>query len=200
MNTATTATTALSELLGLLQDIDRDREGADRIMADWLEDHGVADLAERMRCFPFRRTHLHGWHGEVVSRCVAAGLMAWGDDPHHRRALAAHEALARVDLAGVPVMSADRRECSQKQQAKLTRELFKWLGVPGVRATCARGAFCDWVHVLVPARRDPDQVAASKAACDRVRQVLALGFPTHGDRTDPMSDHLDTDWRIELDY
>lgn len=126
------------------------------------------------------------------------------------QAIALHEALARVDILAVPVMSRDRH-ISRKEQAKLARELFKRLGLCGISVTAPNYSMAQSVDVKPPRRRDyklddNGQVEnylldpagkANQVARQRLDAVLLAAFPRHEDRSDTQSDYFDYCWSIE---
>jgi hypothetical protein len=110
-----------------------------------------------------------------------------------RRWSVLNEALERVDLGTVPVVSADRY-IPRKERAALARRLFRSLGLPGISITVPDDDFVEGVAVDVPYRHDFDQTCtASRQAADRLRVILHIAFPNHVD--DPSNPfNLDSIW------
>jgi hypothetical protein len=119
-----------------------------------------------------------------------------------------------VDLGAVPVV-ADDRGIPRKEQARLARDLFRSLGLKGVTFSGTRGSFR--VEVRIPMREDwavrapirahgrpsvdpqPDPASLANAQARRaVEAILLRAFPSHDDRSDPMSDYSDSRWFIRF--
>jgi hypothetical protein len=102
------------------------------------------------------------------------------------------EKIMSIDLRAVPVLAPDRH-LPRKQQAKMTRELFKILGINGVRVTTPRYANASSVYV---------QFSSDSPHKDRweygqkLQAILDKAFPNHVDRSDPQSDHFDSRWYV----
>lgn len=124
------------------------------------------------------------------------------------RALALHQALKAVDLAKVPVKSTERH-IARKEQARLTRELFKELGLKGISVTAPNYSMARAVDVRLPRRSDFSELVdvrrqriscmareANHRAAEAVHQILAVAFPNHDDRSDTQSDHFDFCWSV----
>jgi hypothetical protein len=118
----------------------------------------------------------------------------------HFAALALHEALGRVDVDAITVVTADRG-IYPKEQAALTRRLFKSLGLAGISVTTPVCLLAQGVDVKLPYRRDEvwdaGAASANQAACAKVEAILAVAFPNHDDRSDYMRDYYDFKWLIE---
>lgn len=124
-------------------------------------------------------------------------------------AKAFHAQLFAVNLAEVPVMTEDRH-CRRKETAKLLRTLLSRIGVKGVSVTAPNYSMAQAIDVRLPSRRDEEfedgerhrknpKAAGNKAnrlANERFREILAVAFPNHDDRSDSQSDHFDYKWSI----
>lgn len=122
--------------------------------------------------------------------------------------LALHERLAQVDITKIPVMTMDR--CVPlKVQAKLTRTLFKALGIKGVSVRAPRYSMACVVEVRLPRRTDyvrnsagqvewdKDPAAqANTTARNRMEAILLAAFPQHDNRSDYQTDYFDSCWSI----
>lgn len=129
-----------------------------------------------------------------------------------------YETIAAVNLDAVPVVCTDRH-IDRKEQAVLTRKLFKQLGIKGVSVTTPRYSMASTVEVRVPAEPFPgwvgfeqwqhhsygdmpDDVPAKAAArrqqvaAEKVEAILAKAFPRHDDRSDYQTDYSDSCWTI----
>lgn len=134
-------------------------------------------------------------------------------------------ALARVNEAAVPVMSRDR-SLRRKDQAALTRKLFRELGLSGISVTAPSYSMAHSVDVKLPRfhGHQRDKWPHDHAACcglgghppaaehdeaDRcpacrddaalslaVEEVLARAFPNHDDRSESQSDYFDFKWSM----
>jgi len=120
-----------------------------------------------------------------------------------------HAAIRDIDLATVPVMTTDRR-LPRKEQAKLTRQLFRRLGLRGISVTCPNYSMAHSVEVRLLKREDYTRDAsgeiewmtdpaavANGAARRRVMDILGRAFPEHGDRSDMMTDYFDFCWSVD---
>ncbi len=136
---------------------------------------------------------------------------------------ALHEALAAVDVCGLPTMTKDR-SIPRKEQAALARKLFKQLGLRGISVTTPSYSMASSVDVRLPnlsedahdrtrwphhhtaeccqiqgghneANRCPACRDESKAG-ETVEEILARAFPSHDNRSDYQSDHFDFCWSI----
>ena len=130
------------------------------------------------------------------------------------KAIELHAALDKIDLATVPVLSTDR--ClPRKEAAALARKLFRSLKLNGISVTAPNYSMCFHCEVRLPKRDDyptlhkdewgfdkvdfaNDPVSAeNQKARTKVRQILALAFPNHDDRSDSMTDYFDAKWTVE---
>jgi hypothetical protein len=89
-----------------------------------------------------------------------------------RLAQAAWSALAGVALDEVPPVAAG--DPGQREQARLTRELFRRLRVPHMRVRMARGAHCFWVYVEYPPLQEKGERIDAR---EKVQAVLGRAFP-----------------------
>ncbi len=130
------------------------------------------------------------------------------------------DALQAVNEAAVPVVTRDRG-IGRKEQARLTRELFKSLGLKGISVTAPSYSMAQGVDVKIPrlqihvanmwphggddVHRSGCQVAeadrcpacrANSAVRLKVEEILARAFPNHDDRSDSRSDYFDYCWMI----
>jgi hypothetical protein len=123
------------------------------------------------------------------------------------KALALQRALSNINEGSIQVVCRDY--ISQKDRARLTRELFKSLGLKGVRVSVPRGVHSFWVNVsFPPLRHERGQLenrfcSESCEACihkDRVRlalgEILLRAFPRHVDESDMQRDYFDPAWII----
>lgn len=158
---------------------------------------------------------------------VATGLVFadWCEE-HGENELATglrlYASIDAVNIVDVPVMATDR--CiPRKQQAALTRQLFKKLGIKGISVTTPMYSMAHTVDVNIPSipitddmmvhkgvdyhnkgfhgmpPEMPAKIVRSKhhAACNKMKQILAAAFPNHDDRSDPQSDYWDNCWSIK---
>jgi hypothetical protein len=115
--------------------------------------------------------------------------------------------LAAVKLESIAPHNLDR--CApRKQQAVLARQLFKILGLKGVRVTTPRYSMASCVDVRIPRRNDYDldqhgmaiagceAWTANTAACEKMTALLDRAFPHHTDRSDYRSDYFDSCWSV----
>lgn len=198
----TDSRSALRNLFAAAGGVRGDRTDA-LILADCLEDLAASDLAARLRGTTRPMWILH----EVRRACFERGLLCWEDEPSHQKALACQQALAAVDLAGVPVLTTDRH-IERKAQAALLRKLLRQLKVPHVSVTAPNYSMASSVDVRLPKRedytvaadgcidRDCPAAVANRAAEDTLRSILAIAFPNHDDRSDSQTDYFDYCWSI----
>lgn len=112
----------------------------------------------------------------------------------------------------VPVMTRNRG-CGQKEQAAITRDLFKILGLKGISVTMPNGSMCFWVDVRLPGRLDYNYLRyldknwtmkadpgymAQRWAENTIKAILARAFPNHNDRSDSQTDYFDNPWSIHF--
>jgi hypothetical protein len=71
----------------------------------------------------------------------------------HQKALALQEALTKVSLLAVPVLSLER-STPRKEQAKAARGLFKQLCLPHISVTTPNYSMAQSVEVQFPRRQD----------------------------------------------
>lgn len=139
--------------------------------------------------------------------------------PFLRMPTTIHTQLDAIDLAGVPVMATDRH-IPRKDQAKLARKLFSFLGIKGLSVTAPNYSMAQVVEVRMPREPHPgwagfeqwqhatwseipDHVPA-KAQNERrlksrlkLEAILAVAFPAHDDRSDRQSDYFDYCWSVD---
>lgn len=127
----------------------------------------------------------------------------------HEKAVALWQALRGVNECRIPVVCRDR-SISRKQQAKLARELFKSLGLKGLRVVTPRGANLNHVAVILPQHRHEPSIPGvphhKLSACDgckfrtyahnKLDEILARAFPQHDNRSDYQSDYFDFCWSV----
>lgn len=134
----------------------------------------------------------------------------------HYAAVALADRLKQIDVEQVPAMSEDRGIC-RKEQARLTRELFKKLGLKGISVTTPMYSMASTVDVRIPKqlgemRRDSNVhatweeylraldldpvIAANRFVEDRIKEILAYAFPNHDDRSDYMTDYYNSKWSV----
>jgi hypothetical protein len=119
----------------------------------------------------------------------------------HFAALALHDALGRVDVDAIAVVTTDRG-IALKEQAALARRLFKSLGLAGISVTMPGYSIVPHVEVKLPYRRDgvrdSEAERANEAAYAKVEAILAVAFPNHDDRSEPVPGRrYDYKWRID---
>jgi hypothetical protein len=181
---------------GTLKALLRTAKGGDHTAAlavlDRLEETGhgrlAADLRKAMQDFE-----------RLLADPRKAAVFVAKEAAKHFAALALHEALGRVDVNAIAVVTTDR-SIAEKEQAALTRRLFKSLGLAGISVTTPDGAHVHQVDVQLPYRRDEvwDQGAnrANRAAHAKVKAILAAAFPNHDDRSNYRWDHFDSKWYV----
>src|SRR5262249_54112836 len=155
--------------------LDRLREAGHDGLADALAQQWVGDISPELKAMKAEYT------AEQI--------------PLHFAALTLHEALERVDLGAVPVVSADRH-IPRKEQAALPGQLFRSLGLAGISVTAPDYAFAQDVDVNMPYRHDfagdGDPVwQANQRARERLRNILSVAFPNHDDRSNAITDDFD---------
>lgn len=130
-----------------------------------------------------------------------------------------YELILSVDLDKVPTICTNR--CiPRKQQAALTRQLFKVLGIKGISVRTPNYSMARSVDVRIPRESGlswkgyeqyehlpfnevPDFVPLKAArirhgeACEKVEAILDKAFPNHGNRSDYLSDYYDFKWNVE---
>lgn len=102
------------------------------------------------------------------------------------------DAIVAVDVTRIPVMSADRT-IPRKEQAALARKLFKQLGLRGISVTAPNYSMAQSVDVRLPETGDRERDMSIE---EQVREILAIAFPNHDNRSDSQSDHYDYKWSI----
>lgn len=124
-------------------------------------------------------------------------------------AKAFHARLFAIHLSEIPVMTADR-QCGRKETARLLRALLSRLKIKGVSVTAPNYSMAQAVDVRLPSRRDVEfedeqrhrknpEAEANKAnhlASEKFRELLAIAFPHHDDRSDSQSDYFDYKWSV----
>lgn len=127
----------------------------------------------------------------------------------HEKAVLLWATLKEVNELRIPIMSRDRG-IGMKEQSRLAQELFKKLGVKGLRVRMSRGANCFGVDVHTPEmkhnpplpgtwKHDNDNCDGCKYrryVRDKLCEILARAFPQHDNRSDYMSDYFDNPWFI----
>ena len=112
--------------------------------------------------------------------------------------------VAAVDLDKVSLVSTDRH-IDRKQQAKLTRGIFKDLGLKGISVTTPMYSMACSVQVSYPQRGDYlidgdsrmcKAHAANRVVYDKIMDVLLKAFPNSDNRSDSMTDYFDYRWSI----
>ena len=136
----------------------------------------------------------------------------------HEKAEQLQDALANVSETAIPVMSRDR--CiTRKQQAQLTRDLFKQLGLKGISVTAPNYSMASTVSISIPKleihcpdywphggpnvhggappkdQRCPT-CRENRRIAEKVEEILARAFPNHDNRSDSQSDYFDYCWSI----
>lgn len=176
------------------------------------DDHD--DLARLAPLCDWLEEYCQNWPGREDKRAAKELAYLKGKMKAHREAVALHAALERVDLAAVPLMSAERH-IGRKNTAKLARDLFKRLGLKGISVTAPDYSMASTVDVQIPYRRDyarptkeqeRDSSAcywlrkecpvhqANEAAEKKIGEILAIAFPNHDDRSDSQTDYFDRKW------
>jgi hypothetical protein len=115
------------------------------------------------------------------------------------KALALQRALSDVNEGSIQVVCRDY--LSQKDRARLTRELFRSLGLKGIRVSVPRGAYCFWVDVRFPPLRhaaqhaEPCEGCAHRNRCElALAEILLRAFPNEIDRSNEQIDYFDPAW------
>lgn len=125
------------------------------------------------------------------------------------------EALQRVSMFSIPVMTRDRF-ITTKQQAQLARELFRSLGLKGIGVKVPRYSMACVVEIRLPRLEVhcPDmqphappghrQTLKTCPTChqnslmrQQVGTILLLAFPNHDDRSNSTVDYYDYCWSIQ---
>lgn len=118
-----------------------------------------------------------------------------------------HAALFAVNVKELEAVTFDR-SIPRKQQAALLRKAFALLGVKGISVTTPNYSMAQSVHVFVPCRNDykmdtlgyviegDEARAQNNKTLDRVREILAVLFPAHDNRSDSQTDYFDYCWSV----
>ncbi len=136
----------------------------------------------------------------------------------HEKADQLQDALAKVSETEIPVMSRDRH-IPRTEQAKLTRELFKRLGLKGISVTTPNYSMAQSVRVSLPKLEihcpnywphggdychhgyvDESLVCPTcrenRRIREKIEEILARAFPNHDDRSDTQKDYFDYCWSV----
>jgi len=108
-----------------------------------------------------------------------------------------YQRLHQIRPADVPVMTVDR-SIPRKQQAALTRKLFKDLGLKGVSVTTPNHANASSVYIRLP-RFGPSLNSPTNANAKlRIEAILDVAFPNHNDRSERLTDYFDFCWVVNF--
>lgn len=120
------------------------------------------------------------------------------DQQEHLEAVALLEALKFVNELRIPVMSRDT-SISLVERGRLTRKLFKDLGLKGITARKLTGRNLYAVMIGLPNWLDGNgknmreyQQKVSLA----IEEILMRAFPREIDKSDPSTDYIDSPWWI----
>lgn len=120
----------------------------------------------------------------------------------HEKALALEAAMAAVQEGKVSVVCRNR-SVPRREQAALTRKLFRDLGIVGISVTAPTHAHCKSVYLTLPKRDDHTHSKSSGGckACEalgvvrrKLEEILARAFPRHDDRSTDGDDYDDSCW------
>ncbi len=170
------------------------------VLADFIEDGGGPVE------FGLRREAV-----EYVRKTAARLPKSWGEwEAFAKRLEELNDAMDAFGNAVIPVKTTNRA-LGPKERAELARELFKELGLKGVRVEMQTGSMMFGVDATIPARIDAEyrrwlipgfdwatdpQNGANWTAETIVRRILIAAFPAHIDRSRPMEDYYDDPWTI----
>ena len=91
------------------------------------------------------------------------------------------------------------RSIPRKDFAKLTRELFKTLGIKGMSVTCPNYSMATSIHIEYPQPRDVDMginYDRDREINRKLRRIMDKAFPNMVDRSDSMTDHFDSKYYV----
>lgn len=124
-----------------------------------------------------------------------------------------------VNLDAVTVAS-NNRSIPRKEQAALTRALFKRLGIKGISVTAPNYSMASSVDVRLPRAPRPSMAGFEQyenvtysdmpndcpvkvamlersSAARKVAAILSRAFPNHDDRSDYQTDYFDSCWSVD---
>lgn len=141
--------------------------------------------------------------GQNDTEATQAVFTACVDESLSKSPLDFHQAVAKINLSKVSVMSTDR-SISRKEQARLARKLFGALKLKGISVTAPNYSMAQSVDVRIPTgkamhfikRTDYIAAVANNQAENKIRQILAIAFPNHDDRSDTQTDYHNYKWSI----
>jgi hypothetical protein len=190
------------------------------ILADFLEEKGGEALS--FSSFDTKgMAYLRGWRGgkgfqKTMARSVHVeachrGLLDWETEPETVGAMRFFEALEALDPAKVPVVSLEYLE--QTERARLTRRLFRELGLGDAKVVTGTGSRIVSVDIGMPTDHRPapppkgeegEQARAQNASIflqrkQKVEDVLHRAFPAHVDSRGASADdyHPPYHWHVK---